>query len=714
MQTVNCKCPIHGKEDCGLRLISTQQLVGYEIGSEFVPPFCKEVHKPSVHIYSYLSSRYSLKTVGSEVYISPVEKMADINRLSSDWFKEFYTPTSHIPLKPVTRHKNPMTFNDRKLADFVRPLARIVDRAMQAAMGIDVAIKRYPSSLFHLLRPKTSIESILCEPIVVGQYSLMQWYYATADRSKQNLRGISVMKEFATETNWRGPRYDRLKAFLPSAIRWLEHSLDCEKYVGTLPFRYSPRYFVDMLKMGTSGGIINSTSMTFINDDGITVKVVNGGAKKFIYEAAIREAHGIIVDIMLGREPRFMPLNVTKIKDEARYLWTKKNIEEMLIAFFRSREFYIPSLTLSLIAELIHRDRMKFERGSVITIGISGWWGGWYQLAVAMNYDNEELFWVDGDVKSLDKHIPDFALYLYLAAGSRYYAWKSFNPSQRTFLKRLYLLLMYHVTNKVTLQPGTIWRLIIGVMYSGGKETSHGDSWIMALAFFSYIMYCCIVHPYYSSLITAMVMNEFIRIIVYGDDHVWCCPKKLRSIINAAGFASFLKEFWGMELRDFKEYDSFVSKVDIASGVFIYKGPKFLKRYFIETFIPDSAPILPYKECLEPLVRMCTVSEEESYPGLLLKSIGQAWDSMGTNPVIYFGAKAAYEFARARCDETPYQIYMRIKNDPSQRKLLNSMMRKVHMTEDQFFSSFPSMSQLQSRHKFLPSAVNNKPEIFVM
>jgi len=606
-----------------------------------------------------------------------------------------------------------MPVNERKLAPFVRELTQLVDRVIQTAMGIDVAVKRYPGSLYIMSLFKSSIESILFDPVVVGQHAILRWYYSTSDRDKMPMRGVSVMKEFCTETNWRGARYDRIRPFIPTAIKWLERSLDCDKYVGTLEFRYSPRYAIDLVRIGTSGGIANSPSLNFYTSDDIKIKVVNSGAKLLLYEAAIRELHSIIWDLCNNKEPIFMPLNVTKIKDEARYVWTKKNIEELLKSVFRTREFYIPSMTLSLLAELVHKDRMKFERGSVITIGVSGWWGGWYQLAVAMNYDNEELFWADGDIKSLDKHITDWALYLYLAAGSRYYAWSTFNRSQRVLLKRIYLMLMYHVTNKVTLQPGTIWRMIIGVMYSGGIETSHGDSWIMALAFFSYIYYCSQVFPDYSGIINSMVIAEFIRIIVYGDDHIWCAPKKLRHIINVRGFAAFLKEFWNMELRDFMEYDSFLSRVDVSTGLFLYKGPKFLKRFFVETFLPGTAPVLPYKETLEPLVRMCTVSEEEAMPGLILKAIGQAWDSLGTNILIYEGARAAYEYATARCTETPREIYKRYSNDPSHRKMLKSMMRKVHMTDDQFYSSFPSLIELQSRHVFLPNMVNNKPDIFV-
>jgi hypothetical protein len=435
----------------------------------------------------------------------------------------------------------------------------------------------------------------------------------------------------------------------------------------------------------------------------------NGGTKALLYEASVREVHRVFYDLANWVLPVYQPLNVNKIKEEARLLHMKP-VEEIYKSMYRAREFYIPAVSLALIAELLHKERMKFERGAMITIGISGWWGGWYQLAKLLHYDNPLLFWADGDVKALDKHIPDFMLYVYLSAGARYWAWDSFNSHQRVFLKRIYLLLQYHMVNKITLQPGELWRLIIGVMYSGGPETSHGDSWIMAALFFSYIEYVILQHPDHEAYIRACMIARFIYIIIYGDDHVWCCPLSLRHIINVRGLADFLLSIWKMELRDYKEYDHLLSEVDLATGVFRYKGPRFLKRYFIKSPFEGSAPVVPYKETLEPMLRMCIVSNREGIPGLILKTIGLAWDAMGTNPIIHEAARSAYEFAVANCDETPLQIFNRLSAStcPTHRKLVKNMLRKVHMHESEMFDSFPSIHLLQSRHRFVPSQINNK------
>jgi hypothetical protein len=303
-------------------------------------------------------------------------------------------------------------------------------------------------------------------------------------------------------------------------------------------------------------------------------------------------------------------------------------------------------------------------------------------------------------------------LYLYLMAGARYYDWAGMNPSQRTMLKRLYLILAYHVTNKITLQPGSFWRLIRGVMYSGGKETSHGDSWIMALVFYMYVEHIKQTHPTDASYIEQCLTLRFIAIIVYGDDHVWCAPKVLRHLLNANSFARFLKEYLGMELRDFKEYDKFLSDVDHSTGLMRYRGPKFLKRYWIPSSdleIEGSAPVLPYKHYLEPLVRCCTVTEEEDYLGLLAKTIGQMWDTMGTNEMAYTAIKAIYDHVSARISCTPKDLYNQWKDDPVKVKYLLTMSKKSTMRLEDFFDTVPTLEFLQSRHAFVPELSNNRP-----
>jgi len=223
-------------------------------------------------------------------------------------------------------------------------------------------------------------------------------------------------------------------------------------------------------------------------------------------------------------------------------------------------------------------------------------------------------------------------------------------------------------------------------------------------------------HPTDAPFIKQCLVMRFIAIIIYGDDHVWSAPKSLRHILNAASFARFLKEFLGMELRDFREYDSFLSVVDHSTGQMRYRGPKFLKRYWVSSGdfdIPGAAPVLPYKYYLEPIVRCCTVTEEEDYFGLMLKCIGQAWDTLGTNEIAYRAIEAIYEWASTKTGgKTPRQLYEEWRVDPTKAKFLASLAKKSTMKEAEFFESFPPFEFLQSRHEFIPDLCNNRPLVY--
>jgi len=451
-----------------------------------VPQFCKKDFETEremwAHVYSSIVSRYRVSLVRDEIRVNTV---LDVEKMYAHWYREYYTPVSHIRLNAMSQHTNNLNLTDERLAPFVPELSKKIDEMIYAMVGMKVrkpieqcAVK----SLQDLCKVRTSIYTILNEKVMIGGEEYPLFYYSTNSTKRNELKMVSLYREFSFDTCQRGDTYTRIRPYITPALRMLEHKLRTQDYYGRFRFHYSPRELVKMIKLRTSGGIQNTQSFTMIID-GIKYRVVNSGNKVYLLEAAAREIHGIMIDLAEDKEPTFMPFNVTKLKPELRYMFDKL-LSKIPKALYRVREFFIPSLTLTLLSEMLHKNRMLIERGEMITIGCTPWFGGWYQLAVTLNFDNEDIFWVDGDITGLDKHITDWMLYIYLAAGARYYAWTRMNRSQRRLLKKLYLLLLYHVTNKITLQPGNFWRLIRGVMYSGGKETSHGDSWIMALCFF--------------------------------------------------------------------------------------------------------------------------------------------------------------------------------------------------------------------------------------
>jgi len=542
-----------------------------------------------------------------------------------NFYRDAYTSVSQIALKPITNHvNNPMqTFVE--VPEYMRAIIRrVTEFYFRRAYGL-VSIDCKVGSLKELCLKRLAWDKIIYEKVAECE----QVIFTTNDVSPAKL--TRLYREFNVDGAMRGSSFAIIRHLVGPALRRLESSLQCDSRVGTMKFQYSPKNLFEYIKTGTSGGILRGASSS-VEIDGTPIKLKNSGEKYFHIEASMREFHRFIINTSKGIFYYFLPLCVNKLKQEFRFLYAKKT-EEMPMAEKKTREFFIPDVLMVFLSTLLFALRMIFERGDVIRIGMKNWHGGAWELAKFMNYDNDDLFWVDGDIEGLDKKIKDWQLYLYIISGSRYYDWKNMNRSQAQMVRYLIKVLAYHISNKVVLHAGGFWRFMRGIMYSGGKETSHGDSWIMALIFNMYIQWIITRYPYLAGLLNELMDKGFLRICVYGDDHIWCCPKSLRHIVNVNSWAYFLDSVCDMILRDYKEYDSFVSIPNLQTGGLSYVGPKFLKRYFIENKVDDTLPpILPYKPVFESMMKMFT--SPETYPEIyVLKAIGAAWDFMGTNPL---------------------------------------------------------------------------------
>jgi len=616
-----------------------------------------------------------------------------------DFYREFFTSASQIPIQPPTHHTNSVAPSNVVLSQEIRPVVQKISNYIYGhLLGIEVPPKE--GSLVSLCLERLDVEKIL----YVGYKGQPTAVYTTNDISLS--RQLRILSDFCSDTTLRGTGFQALRTLVSPALRMLEQMLGVKQYEGKLDFLYSPKAFLDYVRLGVSGGILSANTTVF-EDDGMKYKVKDSGKKIFLFEPSARAAHKIIIQLLLGEEPDYLHLDITKIKGEWRYGFLKL-LDDLVELTVKAREFFIPSLALSLISELLHGFRMNIERGNVIRIGSTAWYGGWYELALFLHCYSDELIWVDGDVTALDKHIQDWHLYLYLAAGSRYYNFKKMNARQRQFMKRLYTYVMYNVVNKVTLQVGNFWRIICGVMYSGGKETSHGDSWIMGFLFCLYICFVIESYPRLSSYIMLFVDRGFIRFVLYGDDHIWCFPKVFRGIFSAKGFADFLLHYVDMELRDYREYESFFSIPDFATGTVKVEGPKFLKRYFIKnTFLDGCAPVLAYKPFLETVVRLMTVDDTDGYLGLVLKTMGQAYDTMGTNVVAYEACAEAYRLAcESGCLKLPREMYLEYTKTHDGVLKMKKMLRRINLSPEEVFAGFPALYQLQKKNIHDPERCN--------
>jgi len=353
---------------------------------------------------------------------------------------------------------------------------------------------------------------------------------------------------------------------------------------------------------------------------------------------------------------------------------------------------------------LIFGERRKFETGRVIMIGMKLFHGGAYELALKMNYNNPDIFWAHGDILKFDKSVMDVWIMNYCATNRRYFDHEKMPPNIRRVFEKMLKDWGYHLTNKVVLFIDNIWRFLIGVVPSGALETSHLDSFVLLCYFCFYVLVVILEHPELEEVIMEFFNEGFIRIIIYGDDHVWCAPKILRGVINVEGWAKFLKNYCRCVLRDYEEYDNFLSTPDLWTGTLVKKGPKFCKRYFIlNTTSPELAPVLPFKPLYEPMLRVFVNVNQEPVD-YLLSIIGHMWDTMGTNKVHYDLLLQFYHSINSDLKvKSVLEIYEEERKKPEKRVKLNRIVRKLGLSAETIFKNVPSYEKIRKRNVYEPN-----------
>jgi len=556
-----------------------------------------------------------------------------------DFYRKYYTSSSALAIRPPIHIQNKFVESEIYPTQVIRPIVKeLSEQYLFETCNLGYNFEK--GSLTDRMYKMLSWEHIIYEPFSFrmdfkGNFppeARCRVAYSTNNLSAT--KKIRLMSEYKNNTAYRGDGFHTICRLMPSALECLYKVLECDKYVGTVDLEYSPLKFLSYVKLTTGGGIMPTPTGTTMHN-GVKTYFHNTGKKLFMIEACMRYFHRWIMSVFKGKPIPFVDFEIIRAKQEWRKELEELDEESLTSLHDKMREFFIPSLPMIFLSDVLYADRMVFERGNVIRVGMKFWHGGAYELAKYMNYDVPDLFWADGDISKIDKNIQDFFLMAYVACGSRYFNWESYDEQSANALTYLIKTLMYHISHKVVLHLGTYWRFMRGVMYSGGKETSHGDSWILGLIFFLYISSVADECPSISNLIFTCVNNGFIRIVIYGDDHIWCCPKLLRSVINVKGFAQFLQDIVQMSLRAYKEYDSFLSIPNYVTGELSVAGPKFLKRYFVVSNTPDLAPVLPFKPLKESMVNMMTNKNDSTPVEILLSAIGGGWDNMGTNEVAY-------------------------------------------------------------------------------
>jgi len=161
----------------------------------------------------------------------------------------------------------------------------------------------------------------------------------------------------------------------------------------------------------------------------------------------------------------------------------------------------------------------------------------------------------------------------------------------------------------------------------------------------------------------------------------------------------FLSSYCDCTLRDYKEYNSFLSKIDHKSGTVSVEGPKFLKTYFIEnTTDPRLPKVLPYRPITELVIKSFLDLEPDNLEKGMLKAIGLAWNSLGTNMRVFEAARGYYDFVKSVSCRSPLEIYQDFKRSREGEKDINRICRQIGRSAKELFDHFPLWSELRDRH----------------
>jgi len=441
--------------------------------------------------------------------------------------------------------------------------------------------------------------------------------------------------------------------------------------------------------MGASGGLNEGPRYTVPSK--VEVNVTPDGKK---FETVEQDLEAILRFIRDGVEPPIYWNH--QPKDENGFKVFKNLTDEEWNAWAEKlRIFVIPNSLFIRMEHLVSSVRRLLEVGWVIQIGHKNSRGGVDRLARCLGVDLLncwEKACVGGDIEKFDQSVVEYIVNLYYSSmliheekGSVDYEIK----------ERICKLLLKNIITRVTHLFGQLWGIVTGGVPSGCLNTSHMDSWAMAFYFFIFGVYQ--IHnalPEHREQLERDFL-EMIRIIVYGDDHVyWRGTGVTATYFDGEIFASFLWKFFKVKLRDLENGYPFVSKV--CNGWLIERGITFLKHQHIIN--PDKsegqATFLPFRESKEFVVRAVfgRTTKLRDEIDVLSSVIGHAYGTYASNRDAYDRLYLMYHFLLEEASLLPGEALCRVKNRLSYHDLKH--IRQYGMSTDEFLEGFPSWETL--------------------
>jgi len=510
-------------------------------------------------------------------------------------------------------------------------------------------------------------------------------------------KSFILLNEFNVDTSARGPEFEIVRRLVPEAWRLFVVMNGLEKHKNSIVWAYNPVQIVKSLgSLMTSIGLTGGSRIT--TDFGITK---NTGKKIEHIIPTVVTIHEFVVDAARGGRAKHIEGDcVIHTKDEMFSGWccSEPKLKKLK---YKCRLFFIPTFVAVVFARMFSMTRQKIERGRV-RIGQVWWYGGAYELAQLLCYERDDVFWSTADVDKLDKNIRDWLLGLYASMMQYYMDYEKMSPGNRKVCERALEEMIYNLCVKVTCFPGFIWRIVVGVMYSGGYETSSGDTFVLIFAYAMYIAYSISKYPQYAQYWNECLGVGTLGIVAYGDDHMCVWPKLTRNILNHKQFSEFTSHFLGLTMRDVNEFNFFLAQVNHATGELMVDGPVFLKRRFIASPFFGTAPVLAWRSNHETVMKLL-LNKDWTPTTMVLSCVGMAYDTYGANKLAYDLVREVYIFLQKLDPRTPLQIYNSMKDNLQYASYIKKYEMKLHMQAEEIFNHFPTHEHLLKRNRYIPA-----------
>jgi len=433
--------------------------------------------------------------------------------------------------------------------------------------------------------------------------------------------------------------------------------------------------------------------------DGNELEVTAHGKKQDLLLADLRTLKSMICE---GVRPTIY-FNAT-IKDEHAIAYDKQYDKATYDKWtMKMRLFVIPSSLFIYVERLVCRLRHLRERGHVILVGHPHSRGGVDKIAKLLGVTLSNCWkkiLEEGDGKKFDKTVTDFMLNWYFSTTLIHE-----DPSHPDYPIKMSLLqwIIEQVTVKLMRIFADLWCYVDGEMPSGIWDTSHGDSWIMAMYFFLFCIWTLHNAPLDDRAELEDYIYNLLAFICYGDDFLYNrFETRFSHLFTIDKFAAFALAHLRLDIRDWFSGVSFCSET--ALGLLVTRGACFLKQYFVLN--PEKGngqcDFLPFRETHEFIVRAVYGKEAKIRDpvDVMLSCIGHAYGTYASN-------KYAYNYLRnlflAISKLVPGGLHDAM--DRMRDKLVGKTLKKIRtygVTAEEVLAGFPSWDRLIKKNVYDP------------